>query len=300
MKRLLVKLFIVGGIGITLLVVAGPMLFAPASRSAIEQGTTYALGVDAQLGKVDASVGFENSHLGLVGFDVQNPQGFGGDPFLHIGELSVDIQTMSVVSDTISVPTITLHGLHLRLVQDAERSNFKEILDHLSSLSSDTPDEAPETVSEESGAPGPSLSVGIIDLRDIQLTVEIAGIPGFGVDETFTAGDLRIDVPQLVRDAESMTLARVIGLLIDQLVEHGITEAGGHISPEALELLTGGFAAIEARLEAKVDEKLDALEGQAEDALQEQQDQAKTELDASIEKEKQKLGGALKGLLGDG
>jgi len=304
MKKFLFKLVIVVGIGSILLVVAAGLLFGPTSRSAIEHGTTYALGVEAQLGQVDAGLGFDNTHLGLVGYDVQNPEGFGGDPFLHVGELSLDLQTMSVLSEAISVPAITLHGLHLRLVQDGKRSNFKEILDHLMSLSTGAPAATPEAAAtaatDGAEGAGPNLMVGAIDLRDIRLTVEIHGIPGIELNETFAASDLHIDVAEVVEEVQSMTLARVIGLVVDQLVEHGIAEAGGHVSPEALELLTGGFDGLEGMLEEKVDEKVEELQAEAEDTLQAQKDAAAARLDASLQKEKKKVGDTLKGLLGDG
>lgn len=308
MKKLLLKVGIVAGIGLVLLVVAGVVLFGPTSRKVIEKGTSYALGVDASLGKVDAGVGVDSSHLGIVDFDVKNPEGFGDESFLSVGELGLDLRTMSVLSQTVRVPSITLDGLHLRLVQNGTRSNFGEIMEHVRSLSSGADDAAAEepqaeAPAEKDGA-GPLLMVDTIDLRGIQLSIDVEGIPGVDFHETFTAPDLHLDVAKTIEEAGGMSLGDLTGYVVDKLLAHGIEEVGDDVSPEIASLLqgglTGGLEGLTGQLEARATEEVDKLKDKAQEELQEGADELRSKVDGIKNEGEAKVKDALNDLFGDG
>ena len=257
------------------------LLVAPASRAVVESAGPHALGVETSLEDVDLSPGPGQSSLGLQGFKIGNPEGLNGDPFLTVDSLEVELDTASLLSQEISIPGITLDGLHLNLIQDGLRSNYGEILGHIRSLqtgqvsgSSEDPEGAP--------SPGPTIHVGKVSVGGVAATLNLSGIPGISpIKQTFSLPSFEFDVaaalgPDSGTDEPTGTeVGALTAALVEELTKLGLDQAKKHLDPEIAALLDGNLeGAIRARLEV--------------------------EAEGILDRAKDELRGELKGLLGGG
>lgn len=112
------------------------------AKKGIEAGGTKALGVATTVESCD--VGFFSGTFSMQDLAVANPQGFGSEKFLELGEGSVEVSPLSLLSDKVELPSLTLSRIRLRLIQRAGSSNYGTILDHLKSFQGESDDEKGE------------------------------------------------------------------------------------------------------------------------------------------------------------
>jgi hypothetical protein len=297
--KLIKRLVLLAVVGVVVVVVAGWIMVAPASRTAVEKAGRYALGVETTLDEVDLSLGVSSSSVGFRGLSIANPEGIAGDPFLDITAFSVGVRTLSLMSTTVKVPAVQLEGLHLRLIQDGERSNFREIVGYLRRQGGGGEDQAPSVPPTGDTGAGPSLALGSVSVKGVQASLELRGVPGMEpLTRSFSLPDFEFDMnkylgasPGNSAAGTQASVADLTGGLIDQLVELAVAEAANYVDPEVAALLQGNLqGALEGKLRGKLQDRTDGLlDGATED------------LDKKLGEELgQELGGKLKGLLGDG
>ena len=160
------------------------------------------------------------------------------------------------------------------------------------------------------------LLVDTIDLKGIQLSIDVTGIRA----STSTRRSRPRTCTSTSRDDREgggMSVGHLTGYVVDELLAHGLKEAGGHVSPQVMQLLRagldGGLDGLEDqvkalaqeeldkleqkgqeeldKLEQKGQEELDELEAQANEAIQKEQDKARAKLDDLLKKESSKLFG---------
>ncbi|MCP3920523.1 MAG: hypothetical protein GY711_33775 [bacterium] len=271
MKKLLAKLIILAVVGLALLVVAGVLLFKPAARTAIEGGSNAALGVPTTLEDFAAGLGLTSSSVGIEGFRADNPDGFGDEKFLKVDKLEVEVGTFSLLSDTIEVPKVTLDGLELRLIQDGKRSNFAEVLEHVRQLSSS--DEGAAPAADGDSGSSKQIAFGVVDVGTIKTHFDLRGIPGIEDTWDFELPAFRVDFAD-GDGAAPRTVAQFSAALMDELLQRAVSEAKGHLPPEAAKLLELG--------RGDVDAKLQELEDKAESVLDDAKDKAKDKLEKGL------------------
>ena len=99
---------------------------------AVEEGSTYALGVETDLGSADLDLTGGNVELNdLVVF---NPEGFETEKFLTMKSGMLDIETGSVFDDEIIVDSLILEGIRLSFEQVNDKGNYAILLNHLKQL----------------------------------------------------------------------------------------------------------------------------------------------------------------------
>lgn len=280
MKKLIPKLLIVALIGLVLLVILGGVLFKPAVRKAIEDGSQVALGVPTSLADFSAGLGFGKSDVGIEQFSASNPEGFGDDALLSVGELSVEVATMSLISSTIEVPNISLQGLELRLIQDGKRSNFGEVLRHVKKLGSGgdaAAEPEPDAGAESTSSGGKELAFGVIDIGAIQTHFDLRGIPGIEDRWDFELPGFQLDFSDPDQDSPR-TVAELSSRLMDELLGRALERASRLVPEDARKLLDLG--------DGGLDKAVDDAKNKGQEAL----DDAKA-------KAKKKLGTGLGGLL---
>lgn len=287
--KLVKRLLLVAVVAAVLLLVAGWLLVTPASRAAVEKGGRFALGVDTTLGDVVLSPSLGRSALGFTGLEVANPDGIAGDPFLSIGEFQVGVRTLSLMSSTVRVPDIVLEDLHLRLIQDGKRSNFKEILDHVRGLGGGGGGGAAPAADAPEGSAGPTLALGRLKVAGVSTSLELRGMPGLDepLSHTFELPAFELDLAEALGATEGGgdpqgSVGDVTAAVVDEILALALAEAKKHVDPEVMALIEGDLG--------------DALEQRAKEEADGLLDDAKEELDEKLEGE---LGGKLKGLLGD-
>lgn len=331
MKKFIFKISVVLFVGLGLLVMAGSMLLAPASRAAVTRGARSGLGVEASLGGIDAGLGASTSSLSIRDLVIDNPDGIrSSGPFLAIGELSTGIETLSVLSTTVKVPTITLEDLHLRLALDGKRSNVGEILGHVRALGSRGRDEggSDEAGSSGDGAPQPpegtggagpqgesdakTLMVGRLKVQGVKLSAEVQGLGALNSNRTLELPPLDFDITSAIQDylatqdaarqGDGVTMAELTGILVDELVARGLEAAEADLPPEVVHLLSGGITGLDERARELLDQHLEETVSRIEGEAKELEDELRGDVDRELDRQRSKLEEAasqkLKGLLG--
>jgi hypothetical protein len=153
--------------------VAGLFLFLDRFvASAIEQGSTYAAGVDTKVGEVDASP--LSGKFGMKELSIANPPGFGSQPFFHLGTAHAAWQNGSILSKTIEIDEFVVQDVDVSLESTGTATNYGKILDNLGKLSSGEKTPQPKAPAEKSGR---SLWIKKLEIRNVRASVHLAGLP---------------------------------------------------------------------------------------------------------------------------
>jgi uncharacterized protein involved in outer membrane biogenesis len=291
MKKLVMRLSLLGVALFVVLVIAVSVSVKPAARSAVEIGGAAALGVPTTLGGVQLGLGFGKSTVGLERLVIDNPAGFDGPAFLDLGAASMDLDTASLFRDTVRIPRINLTGLKLRVVQSGTDSNLVKIVQNLrEQLDSGNAEEHEDAGDSESGGKG--LIVDLIRIEGVQAEFDLRGVPGVAKVFQFRVPDFDIDLTEEGRAARKRRAEALIAEVVDALVKQSFLAANTEVPPEVAALLQGDLSLdsivnrAQALLSAEVDEQKGKLEEKAYSELQDVADEH--------------LPGGLEGLFGGG
>ena len=296
MKRLIRMAAIAAG----LIVAAIAVLFYyidGIARTAIERGSTRALGVDTRVGSV--SIGLLGGSFRLAGLEIANPPGFEDPRFLALGEARLDLEMGTLQEQTVVVPRFTIHGVEVDLDKQRGKANYEVILDNLARFESE---EEPEPTPEADEGAGKRFVIQELVIRDVEAhvrVVERGGIPQVDV----LVPEVRMRNPG--GEGQPLTAAQVTNIIVKAVLA-SIAKAGaglpggvagalssglGRLGSVSVELPDGGGLADSATgaVGAGADAASDALDAGADtagDALDEGKSATK------------KTGKALKGLGG--
>jgi uncharacterized protein involved in outer membrane biogenesis len=139
-------------------------------RSRVQSATADATGQPTTL--QSAQLGLFSGTLGLKNLQIHNPQNFGATDFVALQNIDLTMHTGSLLSDTVVLPTITLHGLHISLIQDGLSNNLQEVLAKVQQV------RKKNAADGEAGGAGKKLDVGQVRLVDTVLTLSLKNVPG--------------------------------------------------------------------------------------------------------------------------
>lgn len=308
MKLIIKLLVLVVFLGVTLLV-AGYFLIPPAADKVVDEGSRYAFGVPADIGKITASPGLSSTSVGFENYVLESPTGFDA-PVLSIGKFSVGVGTKSIIGDTKDVGELVLSDVNLHLIQDgATQSNLLPILRHLQGLGGSDDSQTPDGPRE--GSAGPKLKVGTIRVENVGATISLKGIPGIEpIEKTFTIPSYTKDWSAITGE-EGKTVAEIASLIIQDLKDQAFTAGEGIVPAPALKALEkildgglegglmGGLDTAKDLLKGEANEQLNAAEQKAAAELQKAQDKAKGVLDGAAKDAEKKATDGAKKLFGD-
>ncbi len=286
MKKLVIRLTLLGLVLFIALAIAIGVSVKPAARTAVEFGGTTALGVPTTLGGVQLGLGLGRSKVGLEDLVVQNPKGFDGPAFLDLGEASVEVDTMSLLGDTVRVPRINLTGLKLRVVQNGKHSNLVPIVQHLRQQLEGGAAAEPAG-SEDAGGSGKGLAVDLIHIAGVEAEFDLRGVPGIAEVYHFKVPDFDVDLTEEGQATRKRKAEELIAEVVDELVKKSFLAANTEVPAEVTALLQGGLSfdsivdQAQSMLGTKVDEEKQKLETKLDDEKQ--------KLESIVEEEKQKL-----------
>ncbi|MEO0653060.1 MAG: hypothetical protein AAFZ65_20460, partial [Planctomycetota bacterium] len=317
MKRLVKLLAVLAVLAIA--VVAGLFLLRDKAFAAlIETAGTEATGQETTVEAV--STGLLSGEVGIAGLAVDNPAGFGPEPFLRLGGLDLAVPYSALAEDPIHVGLVSVEGLELRLTRQGTELNYQAILDHLESLGAGGESEAPaeEPPSGDptgpGGAPAKTVVVDRVRIADWTLHLDV-GQPVVGPQEV-SMGELVIENLQVTGD-QALNLA--VGRVLDRLIEAALEQAPGLPAELApfVDSLRGALA--DGAQVEDLDALVDEARAQAEQLVADQQAELtgaaeatlNAELDKQLDSLSEKLGEdaapkvdeavkALGGLLGGG
>jgi hypothetical protein len=123
------------------------------------------------------SISLFKGKVTIGGFSVANPKGYKTTHAIKVGELSIDLDISSLLSDEIIVEEIKLSGLAISYEQGLSGNNLFDIKNHLAKMSESEKqaEEKQETQTEEAPEvkekPGKKVKVTVIHFTDGEITV---------------------------------------------------------------------------------------------------------------------------------
>jgi len=224
-----------------------------AARVGIEQGGTYAMGVDTTLDSTD--LGVFSGQFAMAGLRVANPEGFNTPHFLTLGEGAVKLNYESLSSDTITLPTLTLTGIDLYLDKEEGTSNYQTILNNLKRFESgDKPEPEPQgDVAKQ------NVVIQSLQIRDITVHAEAIG------NEPV---DVEIDAITLTnvgsQGGDTLELAGVFAVVTKAVMLAAVQAGAGAIPDALVGELQSGLGDLESLTDLGIDVTAQ-IDGVAED-----------------------------------
>jgi len=228
-KRIVLLLVVV----VVVVGVVGYVAIDKLTKAGIEQGGTYAMGVETKLNNIH--VGLLSGSVSLDGLSVANPQGFKADHFMSLGDGSVEVTLGSLMGDKVEVPSLKLNNVDLALEKDKGTANYQVILDHLAEVTGGGGDEPAADTAEE----GKKFVIKELVITDVNVKAEVIG----GVSVPITIPEIRLtdigsesDKGVLLKDLSGIILTAILATVVEQ---------AGDVLPGGIgEGLQGGLAAV--------------------------------------------------------
>jgi uncharacterized protein YjbJ (UPF0337 family) len=291
---LLVVLVIGGVIG---LVAYGISQIDTIFERAIEQGGTYATGVETTVDSVDVAI--TKGTFKMNGLEIDNPEGYESDHFLLLGEGAVGVALNEASTTNIRIPEFRLSSIDVNLDKTGGKANYQAILDNLKRFESGSAGDKPE--SETSG---PKVSIDKLLIEDVN--VHLVGVPGLSL----VAGDVAVSVPvielQNVGGADGMTFGELTNLVIKTVLSAAVEAGGGVIPADMLGELTGGLGdlaslqsmgvSVVGDLGGQIQDAAKNISGQAEGAIENATEEAREKIDEAVDDATNKARDAVGGL----
>ena len=189
-------------------------------KSAVENGSRQALGVEVALAGVDLDL--RGTTFGMEDYRAHNPEGFDPGDFLRLERGALAVEGGSIFSSTIVVPRLQLEGLHLELLQTAEGSNFGTVLSHLEAFRGEG---GPEPSRE-----GKRLLIRELVIQGISVSARLE-LPG--ADPVQAQAEVKGLRMTDVGGEEGLTIGQVAGVVTQAVLDRALDEVGGRL-PEAL------------------------------------------------------------------
>ncbi len=169
-------------------------------RRGVEFGGNYATNQTTTLDS--ANLGLASGTLELSGLDIANPAGYTPNSHLLImKDCKVSVDTGSLLTNTVTIPDITIDGLEITLEQNGLNNNLADILAILKTKTASAGGSTAPT------APGKQLSIKVIHLTNT--IVHLKPIAG-GPTVTLHLGNIDIADPTNP-DGRPMKIANVVG-----------------------------------------------------------------------------------------
>ena len=203
-------------------------------KLAIEKGGTYATQTTTTVDTIE--IGLTDGSFAMTGFNINNPDGFDTPHFLLLNSTAVTLDPASILSDTISIPTVTFEGLDIILDKGQNPSNYNAILASLSRFESG--EKSPQEPGP-SGKPAKTIAIDSLILKDIN--IRLANMPGISL----LAGDIAINIPQIelqnIGKDEPMSIPEIVNLVVKTVITAAVESGGGIIPNDILGELGNGL-----------------------------------------------------------
>lgn len=204
-----------------LVLVVVALMIDSIAKGAVERGGRYALGVDTHVDKLSLSL--LGGSLTMDGLKIANPEGYKTTHLMKSGRFDLEVETGSVLTDTVRVPKFELDGLDLNIEQKLGKSNVGEVMNHLKRLSGDE--------AKEKG--GKEFNIDSVLIKNVVANVQVLPIGG-------KASTLTIKVPQI--EMKNLTPENRKGIMMSELLQKifpaligAVIEKGRGVLPRGLE-----------------------------------------------------------------
>lgn len=239
--KIIIKLFVLILVVVAMVVGAATLYLDTIAKKAIEFGGSEALGVATTVD--DLNISILNGSTSLSGFSIANPQGFSDNLFMVLKQGKVNIDTATLMSDTIHISEISFVGLHLSLEQSSQSSNVKALLGNVPQPKSSSPaTQADEPASIPSTKSGKKFVVDHLILDDIGVSAKIQALGTKVSDINLTVP--RIELTNIGQQQGGMMMPELVEFIVTELV-NAVAKSSGSISPALASMLKGDLASID-------------------------------------------------------
>jgi len=234
-KLLKISVFLVV---LLVLAIVGVGMFADGlAKKGIEAGGSAALGVPTSVDGV--SIGFFSGKVALEGLGIANPEAFGEGKFLELGTGAVEVSPLSLLSDRVEIPSLTLSKVRVNLVQGLKGSNYATILKHL---------EAFQGASEAKADEGKRFLIKKLTISDV--LVNVSPMKELGVAEVKLPID-RIELTDVGSDGDKgVLLSELTGIVLEAVLTRA--SASGQLPSLVQGALGGQLAGLKGLANAKL------------------------------------------------
>lgn len=208
-RRLLLRVVLL--VLVLLIVAAGALwlLIDYFVKEGIERGATYAMQVPTEVNS--ASLHPFAGELRVDGFRAANPPGYSSDPMITVGSLGLQLDTHSLLGDTVHIQRLTIDDVNLRIEQTLGlENNVSKVMESLRRLRS--PEEQPDEA-------GRKVRIDHVLIRNVTAQVQLPPLPGVG-----TPRAVAVQVPQLeLRDVgthrpDGVPIAEVVRQILPAII----------------------------------------------------------------------------------
>lgn len=258
------------------LVVLGLRMIDSIAVEVIERGGTYALGVETDVEGAD--VGLLGGTFSMDRLTVGNPEGYPSDWFMEVPSLDVALDTGTVTSDVIVLPTLSLGTVGVTLDGTGGTPNYRVILDNLKRFESGGGGDEPADPSSD----GPKFVINSLVIEGA--AVKVTNFTGV---QQIT-GDVDVVVERIelkdVGSAEPLSASELVSLIVKTVMSATVENAGGILPADLLDGIRGqlegliGLDALGIEAIGDVGAIRDTLRGAAEDAIDDVRDKAEEEI----------------------
>ncbi len=211
---------------------------------AIESGSSYALGVECELGSANLSIGA--GKLELKDFEVRNPDGFDSTDIISIQSGVLDVDEGSVFDDQVVMDSLVLDGIQVNLEQKDRRGNFSELLNNIKNFTGG-----------ESSNSGQRIRIKKVSVRDIGVDASLV-LLGKQYQKSFSVDNITLtDVGGETGGTVGQITARILKAVLTKAVSSG----KGYLPGDFGNVLSGGVDEAKSKIESEVKDKLKDLGG---------------------------------------
>jgi uncharacterized protein involved in outer membrane biogenesis len=207
-------------------------------EKAVEAGSTYALGVETDLGSASLKIGAGS--LGLNNLVISNPEGFTAKDFMSLRHGMIVVDAGSVLDKEVKVDSFIIEGITINLEQIDKKGNYQVLLDNIKRLDLSSSGESQK------------FSIGLIALRDINVTGSLS-LLGEKVEKSFKLDNFSL---RDVGSDNGAKISEISATVVKALISKALTAGGG--------LLPEGFG---KNLSDLKDQGVEKIKTEAEDKL---------------------------------
>ncbi len=212
-------------------------------ETGIEEGGSYAFGVETNIRSVD--LGLTSGKCELTDFKIANPDGFTTDQFFLLRTGVLDIKPKAIFDNKIVVESLIIDGVRLNLEQIDKKGNFTEIMNHVNQIDFGESSESNQTI---------LIKKVVISDVEVTTTLTLMGKERFNKAfklDNFTINNLGGD--------DGAPIAVIVSDLVKKVVSKALTSDKN-------------------QLNISFDEQIDKLKEDAKDATEKVKDEAKDKL----------------------
>ena len=225
-KKVLPKVIVAIVVVLVILVVAIQLFAGAAVKVGVEKAGSKAMKVPVEVD--DISLSLLGGTVNIRNLVVGNPADYKIKNLLEVGNLYVDADVKSFLSDTARIKHIKLDNMTMSIEQKGLTNNLQEVLNNLPKPKETTAETPP---AEKEDSKEKNLHIDTLEITGVKVKVRLLPLPG----EAENAVELTlapIKMTDLGTD-DNLTVAKLTGEIM-MAVAKGVVESGGGLLPEGL------------------------------------------------------------------